>query len=436
MAPKNKQFIKRWLVFFVATICIIIWIIWDSICFFLLDIESWKAKQLDAIEILNAQINDDNQSIIYNKLEIKDSNSIVFLKTFKTAGSTITSIFHNYCVLHNKSCPITKPYFLSKTWDFYQSVDRDNIYKLKTWNNKTGLNRHNLFDMWINHAIFHPFLFKIMPSAKEEIVTIIRNPIDRFISAFRYYSRKQRIFNKINISSYIKQLYINYTKYGQYQDNNLPLPHIGYQTNSQCRSLIPGYVQMEKRDIYNVWNKYINNGKWLILITERFDESLLVLKYKYNLSFTDLIYTRQKGRANRQLHKDAYNPNQFERKLIETINECDSKLYSIATKILNHRIYEIYGNDIQQREGDLNILQQINSRHRLRCNQLKRDIIDTKNMKHHGLNDMQQYIFYKTVYCKSLNRDNIEWNKWAHNYVYNETWRKHLVSRVLNRDLS
>ena len=116
----KRRLITRWLMVVIIS-CIVLWIIWDYVCFFLFDIglsSSWRQNQLDTMIIMNLSIKVDG----IDKIHIKDPNSIIFIKTFKTAGSTLLSIFHNYCVLRNKSCPITKPYFLWRTWDFNQFI--------------------------------------------------------------------------------------------------------------------------------------------------------------------------------------------------------------------------------------------------------------------------------------------------------------------------
>merc|ERR1712154_204400 len=102
----------------------------------------------------------------------------------------------------------------------------------------------------------------------------------------------------------------------------------------------------------NAWNS-IENGEWLLLITERFDESLLVLMSAYNLSTCDLVYRRQKGGVNRILYQSAYNPNESERKMIKKMNECDWKLYKNALKLFEYRLHEIYGGDNEKKEKDL-----------------------------------------------------------------------------------
>ena len=420
---------SKWLFSLIIIVSILFWIVFDSIWFIFFE-------RIDSVEnvpvitvMMRPTIQDKNNTLLV-KLRRDDPNSIVFIKTFKTAGSTLTSIFHNFCVLYNKSCPITKPYFLSRTWDFNRSDHRKDIEKIKTWNDKTGMNG-NKFDMWINHILFHPFIYKLMPSAENQILTIVRDPVDRFISGFRYYKLQQTL--NINISTYIKRLYNNYTKYGKYEKNYWPTPHIGYQLNSQCRSLIRGYVEPEAYDAYDVW-KSIRNGDWLILITERFDESLLLLTYAYNFTLNDLSYIRKKGREKRDLYENAYNPTQDERALILKMHECDAHLYKTALEIFNHRIFQIYGNDHKRKQKDLGKLKEINNINAKRCSLLKNEKINMGNMYNHGFKDEAQYVFTKTVYCKSMNRDDILWNKWAHDYQHNVTWRDAFIKRLLRND--
>ena len=337
-------------------------------------------------------------------------------------------MFHTYCILHNKSCPITKPGYLSRTWDLERDDHRRDILKLKTWNGRNGSNG-NLFDLWINHILYSDYIHSLIPSAKHQIVSIIRNPIDRFISGFRYYKLERHLH--VNISTYILQLYANYSKFGPYAPNIDPTPHIGYQLNSQCRSLIRGYVEPMQMDKYNAWNS-IQSGEWLLLITERFDESLLILMNAYNLSAHDLVYKRQKGGVNRILYEDAYNPNDEEREMIKKMNGCDWKLYTLALELFEYRLYEIYGGDQKRKQRDLERLDAERERELTRCGMIKRKVIEKENCREHGLRDVDEFMFYKSVYCKSLNKDNLLWNKWAHLYLHNDTYRTLCAQQLMN----
>eukprot|EP01084_Bolivina_argentea_P081172 147013_1 len=106
--------------------------------------------------------------------------------------------------------------------------------------------------------------------------------------------------------------------------------------NSMCKSLIPGFIE-SKNDTYNVWQQIIS-GNFLLLIRERFDESLLLLKYAYNLSWNDLIFNSMKVQSN----NTNYILTQKEKIVLKQLLDCDWKLYNMAQRVFDYRLYQIY----------------------------------------------------------------------------------------------
>jgi len=75
-----------------------------------------------------------------------------------------------------------------KQWDFRERSERDAIAASVGLGGRKG----GPFGMWCNHALFHPYLFEIVPSARGQLVTALRRPVDRFVSAWRYVERGGR----------------------------------------------------------------------------------------------------------------------------------------------------------------------------------------------------------------------------------------------------
>eukprot|EP01084_Bolivina_argentea_P113242 201880_1 len=123
MARKKRN--KHW---YISKTCIMLsvlfWLLWNAVFFIssehsssFIEFAKWNIEPYDERETLNITI----------PLRRYDPNAIIFVKTFKTASSSLTSIFHNYCVLHNKSCALTKPYYLTLTWNFNNIEHRENV---------------------------------------------------------------------------------------------------------------------------------------------------------------------------------------------------------------------------------------------------------------------------------------------------------------------
>lgn len=128
----------------------------------------------------------------------------------------------------------------------------------------------------------------------------------------------------------------------------------GAETNSMCNEIFGNlYLEFDVNSIVKSDN--ILNGKYLLLITERWDESMLVLKYAYNLSFDDIVYITdlKKDRNPEQMisDNDKHLSTEYQN-VIYNLNNCDWKLYKIANEILDHRLFQIYGNDTQKMKQD------------------------------------------------------------------------------------
>ena len=63
----------------------------------------------------------------------------------------------------------------------------------------------------------------------------------------------------------------------------------GAEINSMCNEIL-GRLYLKYGINSIIKSNNILNGNYLLLITERWDESMLVLKYAYNLSFDDIVY--------------------------------------------------------------------------------------------------------------------------------------------------
>eukprot|EP01084_Bolivina_argentea_P058399 106656_1 len=210
----------------------------------------------------------------------KNTSSMIYIKTFKTSSSTITNLLHAYTIKHNKSCIIIgkrNPLFV---FDFNNYSHK----KFVQWllKNKYTWNRNNVLDIWLSHVTYHPYLFELIPSSNNQIVTIVREPNQRLMSALYFFRHRLQFsgYYNYNISHYL-----NDTQ----NINKLKRDEAGL--NSMCKSLMPGYST--KNDTYNVWQQIIS-GNFLLLIKERYEESLLLLKYAYNMSWSDLIFTSMK----------------------------------------------------------------------------------------------------------------------------------------------
>jgi len=163
-------------------------------------------------------------------------------------------------------------------------------------------------DIWIDHTPFNPNFHKKIPTSKGQIVGLVRDPGTRLRSGWtwrkdaKYRAKK---FGKIyNCSGWdgccLKALNSSTVR------NALETPGILHaelqlhrQSNWHTGVLKPVESTENvsfKRRLTRFHNHFIDlimkilNGKHLILVMERMDESLLVLRHAYNLSIDDIVY--------------------------------------------------------------------------------------------------------------------------------------------------
>eukprot|EP01084_Bolivina_argentea_P180749 312259_1 len=313
-----------------------------------------------------------------------NTNTMIYLKTHKTASSSLTNLLHTLSVRHNKSCPLLTNQYAGHTFDFNKQSNKQIISNINTWNNNTKL------DIWLNHAIFNPYLYELIPTSTNQILTIIRNPNDRFLSAWQTQQR-----HKMNLSTFINNS-VKLTEIQQINTNSNK--HTRNEFNSQCHEIIPNYAD-NGIDKYNNW-KRIESGDFLILISDRWDESLLLLKYAYNLEWKDLFYkkmTKRPWKDEMKKKKNVVEITQDESIKLKKLNDCDWKLYNVAVEIFDRRLYEIYKDDVKRLEEDIDMMHNVQDAEWHKC-----FVENTVNFS----------LVEKQV-CESYLHDNREWNKWA-----------------------
>lgn len=235
--------------------------------------------------------------MIINKEKHTD-DVIIFLHILKTAGQTFHSIIENQYKDKNKY-NIKSPYWMQQPFsEHLKEFDEEEIKKIEV------LRGH-----------FHFGVHKYLPQNKYTYITFLRNPIEQIVSFF-YYTRTRKnhrdynILNNITFDEYIANEKFNWTT-----------------SNVQTRFLSgnrfeEGDFETAKRNLENYFS--------IVGITERFDESLSVIKRKlgWNIDYYN----------NKNITKNRPDIKKISNKTINIIkekNENDIKLYEFANKLLD-----------------------------------------------------------------------------------------------------
>lgn len=213
-------------------------------------------------------------------------DAIVFLKTHKTGGSTLTNVLQRFAEYHNLKVALPNKTYGQLRYNYFgdvgESLSRDHIY---------DPHGNTTFDILCNHVIFSAAEFRRVFKRRTFYLTILREPVSNVLSAVNYFGLTdgyiQRLLMETNTSvfKYLpryepKNVYLSFT-------NNRQLFDLGFPPRKSPRNLI--YVRQFIREL--------ENNLQFVMIMEYFDESLIIVKRLLNWTFKDILYIPQnKGR--------------------------------------------------------------------------------------------------------------------------------------------
>eukprot|EP01090_Pellita_catalonica_P020667 TRINITY_DN7497_c0_g1_i1.p1 TRINITY_DN7497_c0_g1~~TRINITY_DN7497_c0_g1_i1.p1 ORF type:complete len:401 (+),score=28.69 TRINITY_DN7497_c0_g1_i1:43-1245(+) len=197
---------------------------------------------------------------------------VVYVKTHKTASSTIANILARYA--QKRNLPLWYP----------PQLDFRGQLTLFTQNNIPPVFHHNVtYNIWNAHALYEEidWLRNWVPGATALIS--FREPISRWYSHYSWAAFLHPGFSKHRPLDYIDFL----------RDSGAPLvsPSVNYYAYSMCGSAhnLDACIDKSIADI--------SSGRVFVFLMEYFDESLLLFRKRFGLDFEDLIYFKQKYRG-------------------------------------------------------------------------------------------------------------------------------------------
>ncbi|PIK57633.1 putative galactosylceramide sulfotransferase isoform X2 [Apostichopus japonicus] len=198
---------------------------------------------------------------------------IVFLKTHKTASTTMASVFERYGYYRNLTFAVGKRHVLSFEYKF----SRGNVMKFPKMKGKP-------FDMLTNHARYsREEMNAVVPNAT--YITILRKPEDQVDSAFGYFEmyRGMKIGSEPNPLETFMDDPMKYYKGHKYHMWQL-------SRNGMLFDLGLDHKYDEDDQKINEKIKELAGEFDLVLISEYLDESLLLMKKLLCWEYTDIVY--------------------------------------------------------------------------------------------------------------------------------------------------
>uniref|UniRef100_A0A3B4V5L3 Galactose-3-O-sulfotransferase 1 n=1 Tax=Seriola dumerili TaxID=41447 RepID=A0A3B4V5L3_SERDU len=260
--------------------------------------------------------------------ECSPAVNIMFMKTHKTASSTILNILFRFGEKHKLKFAFPD----GRNDFFYPSAFMCSQVK----DYRPG----ECFNIVCNHMRFdRQEVAKLLPP-DAMYITILRDPVDLFESSFHYYHRAVPLTWRINGENKLEeflnnpQIYYSAEAYNSFYLRNLLFFDLGFDNNVEADD------SRVMRDIHNL-SKHFD----LVLIAEYFEESLILLKDTLCWTMEDIIYFKLNARKSSSVSR--LTP-EFRAKALEW-NGADWRLYQHFNATFWAKI-ERYGRERMKKE--------------------------------------------------------------------------------------
>nr|KAF6494962.1 galactose-3-O-sulfotransferase 2 [Rousettus aegyptiacus] len=212
--------------------------------------------------------------------------NIMFLKTHKTASSTVLNVLFRFAETHNLSValPAGARFHLGYPWLFLaryvEGAERDGSWRR--------------FNIMCSHLRFNPAeVQKVMPQ-DTFYFSIIRNPISQLEASFVYYRGFVPAFRAAeSLDAFLAapHAYRNRSRdlRNAYAKNNMWFD-LGFDHNAPAGD---GYVRARLAEVERRFQ--------LVLIAEHFDESMVLLRHRLRWRLDDVVSFRLNARSPRSV---------------------------------------------------------------------------------------------------------------------------------------
>jgi hypothetical protein len=288
---------------------------------------------------INLNINPDDgkaapaaESNVFPECNTGPANNVVFLKTHKTGSSTMSNIMLRFADQHNLTVGLP----LEGKWElggYPAYIDKQLI--------DPKLDQYNVLG---HHFRFNKQKLDSFMAADTRYVTIIRSPVDNVESVFGFFQDQLPFMNwleTINTTERLGAFYKNPEGYYNtdtdwfFRSKNHMFFDIGYDVN---RDNDAEYVAQSIQEMDSFFT--------LILLTDFFDESLILMKRLLCWDWKDIVYIKFKMRTDDS--KAEVNVDLADR--IRKWNNADTKLYDYFNQTFWRKV-DAYGRD--QMDKDL-----------------------------------------------------------------------------------
>jgi hypothetical protein len=208
-----------------------------------------------------------------------EKRHVAFLKVHKTGSTTVMNMMLRFATSRNLS--IALPKHFNQLAKEHNVIDRQKLLP--------AFNGSSRYEILCNHVVYSRETFRDAMAVDSEFVAIVRHPWEEFVSAFLYFKHTFNVpyLSTLNgrsmISDYLKNFDVYEAKAQKQSFTNnrmsfdFGIPRDKFSNTTYVRNYI----------------KQLDSDFKLVMITEYFDESVVLLMRFLCWTFKDILYISQ-----------------------------------------------------------------------------------------------------------------------------------------------
>ncbi|XP_067685821.1 galactosylceramide sulfotransferase-like [Haliotis asinina] len=254
---------------------------------------------------------------------------IAFLKVHKAGSSTVANIIQRFGIQRNLTFVVPMKPFHGLSYNYIggarDTISRDNIMPLPPG---------TMYNVLWNHVVYNRSAFKNIMPAHTRYISIIRYPLDQFISAFEYYGPGKNLINKFY------EMEEHQSIVNAYLDNPWDFEDKDVVTSHTLNSLAYDFgfskEMIQNKTTRSLYLEQLAEDFMVVMVMEYFDESLVLLKRYFCWSIKDVLYLpkNKNSRKKRLTFTHKY------RERHHQIAEVDYEIYTYFQSIFWRKVWQ------------------------------------------------------------------------------------------------
>ncbi|XP_006815960.1 galactosylceramide sulfotransferase-like [Saccoglossus kowalevskii] len=301
-------------------------------------------------------------------------NNVVFIKTHKTASTSLHCIICRYG--YNKKLSFVICKFNMYNGHIRKTALNTSRFLPPLHYNGTG---NPMYNILTGHVTYAKRTINTFMSGKPKFITIVREPASQIESHMNFFHHKSEVLS--GIDTFLKD--VNYFQNGGTAGSR----------NNQIRDLGLTLIQTANETIVNDTINKLDEEFDLVLIAEYFDESLILLKRLMCWEFEDIVYLAKNTRLKRDTITNTFRRNVYK------WSRADMLMYNYFNFTLWSNIRGL-GSEFYVELATFRALLTDTS---TRCSASKISKRNRSGVKH------IEYSTSNTTFCKQLGMTNVDW---------------------------